>query len=202
MLGSQQLSDLLSWLSHPEPDNVRFKILVSSIPFTRNWRVNAQDTWGGYLSERRKILQAMWSVNTNQTKPLRVIVLSGDRHEFAATRFPVIETADNEAEEGANDVYEFSTSPLSMFYLPTRTYWEDGEEGRWVGKTLEEIRRVGLGEKQHASIGEEWGRDEKVMYIPDGNSKFAALDLRDDLVSGRGVCTFRLFVDGKEAWPF
>lgn len=39
-----------------------------------------------------------------------VIILSGDRHEFAAIEF--------NGEERDNGVLEFSTSPMSMFYVP------------------------------------------------------------------------------------
>lgn len=41
MLGQTQLSDLLAWLKQPEPSGVRWKVVVSSVPFTKNW-------WYGY----------------------------------------------------------------------------------------------------------------------------------------------------------
>ena len=103
---------------------MRFKILVSSVPFTHNWRVNAEDTWAGYEVERRKILEAMWDCMASD-QGIGVLVLSGDRHEFAETRFePPLSR-----KEWRRDVVpvEFSTSPLSMFYLPVRTYRGDGE---------------------------------------------------------------------------
>ncbi|KAG8529664.1 uncharacterized protein KY384_005145 [Bacidia gigantensis] len=186
MLGKEQLDDLLAWLARPEPVGVKFKVVVSSIPFTRNWRINAQDTWGGYLVERQKVLRAMWEVNINKQKQgnkVRVIVLSGDRHEFAATRFPPPPDFQGQGEEeGSKDVFEFSTSPLSMFYLPLRTYWEDKDGG--------------------GMDWQEWGRDNMVKYIPDGNSKVAAIEMEDIEETGQGLCRFRLFVDGKEAWSY
>ncbi|EHK99563.1 putative Alkaline phosphatase D [Glarea lozoyensis 74030] len=77
MMGADQLADLLAFLAKPEPKGVKWKIVVSSIPFTKNWR---------YLHERRIILEAMWDVGLRGG--VGVVVLSGDRHEFAATAFP------------------------------------------------------------------------------------------------------------------
>lgn len=37
MLGQQQLHDLLAWLKQSEPAGVKWKIVVSSVPFTKNW---------------------------------------------------------------------------------------------------------------------------------------------------------------------
>ena len=86
ILGKEQLADLLAWLKRSEHPGVRWKILVSSIPFTKNWWFGAQDTWRGYLGERQIILEAMWDVGLRGG--IGVVILSGDRHEFAATAFP------------------------------------------------------------------------------------------------------------------
>ncbi|KAF1997009.1 hypothetical protein P154DRAFT_537520 [Amniculicola lignicola CBS 123094] len=165
MLGETQLSDLLSWISTPTPSGVHWKILISSIPFTKNWQFGSEDTWGGYLSERRKILEAAWSMSTQQG--VGVVVLSGDRHEFAATSFPP--PKDSQWPVGAS-VHEFSTSPLSMFYLPFRTYGEIDEE------------------------------DVCIKYLPDGNSKFGAVEIMAPNHSEQSLLNYRLFVDGKETW--
>jgi alkaline phosphatase D len=66
----------------------------------------------------------MWDVGL-RGGGVGVVVLSGDRHEFGATAFP--------PPPGARwplsaTVHEFSASPLSMFYLPTRTYVQKDEE--------------------------------------------------------------------------
>ena len=54
---------------------------------------------------------------------MMIIISSGDRHEFAAIRFPPSAPLNtSEAEDGSKDVYEFSTNPLSIFYLPVHTY--------------------------------------------------------------------------------
>ena len=169
MLGSQQLSSLLTFLSRRDPSGVKWKIVVSSIPFTRNWRFNNADTWAGYLHERQTILEAMWDVGTG-SDGVGVIILSGDRHEFAATAFPP--PRDGKWPLSAT-VHEFSTSPLSMFYLPVRTYWEvDAED------------------------------DVCIKYLPDGNSKFGAVEISNLAGGEQSFLKFRLFVDGEEVWDY
>ena len=58
MLGEEQLADLLAFLEKRETAGVKWKFVISSIPFTKNWRVNALDTWAGYLHERQTILES------------------------------------------------------------------------------------------------------------------------------------------------
>ncbi|KAK9372522.1 PhoD-like phosphatase-domain-containing protein [Lipomyces chichibuensis] len=78
MLGEMQRRDLEKWL---ETDN-GLKVLVSGVPFTRNWRgPEANDSWAGYLWERQLLLEKMWATEG-------VVILSGDRHEHATTVFP------------------------------------------------------------------------------------------------------------------
>ncbi|KAI1504119.1 alkaline phosphatase family protein [Biscogniauxia marginata] len=122
MLGAAQLEDFLEWLHRPEPKGVKWKIVASSVPFTKNWRVNTKDTWGGFLAERRKILEAMWDASK---LAVGVVVLSGDRHEFGATAFPP--PKDSNWTESAT-VHEFSASPLNQFYSPIGTYKQTDDE--------------------------------------------------------------------------
>ena len=172
MLGATQLSSLLHFLHRDEPTGVKWKFVISSIPFTRNWRINAQDTWAGFLHERRIVLEAMWDVGM-RGDGIGVVVLSGDRHEFGATAFPP--PKDDKWPISAT-VHEFSTSPLSMFYLPFRSYWEvKGEDD------IEEVC---------------------IKYVPDGNSKFAAVELEEVKGGDQGLLRFRLIVDGKEIWDY
>lgn len=186
MLGTQQREDLLAWLAQSEPAGVRWKILITSIPFTKNWRFGSEDTWAGYLGERQVILEAMWDVGLRGG--VGVVILSGDRHEFAATSFPPpsegkVEGLDlGYAGQGLQQglrvkkwpasavVHEFSTSPLSMFYLPVRTYRQDDED------------------------------DVCIKYIPDGNYKFGALTITNPHASDQSLLHYRLFVDGEETW--
>lgn len=67
MLGKKQSADLKHWLA----TSPGLKVVVSSVPFTRNWRgPESGDSWAGYLHERQKILQAMWDTQG-------VIIISG-----------------------------------------------------------------------------------------------------------------------------
>ena len=166
MLGAVQLSSLLAFLKRDEPVGVKWKFVISSIPFTRNWRLNSADTWANYLHERRIILEAMWDVGL-RGDGVGVVVLSGDRHEFAATAFPP--PKDGKWPLSAT-VHEFSTSPLSMFYLPIRSYWE--------------------------VPGEDDSEEVCIKYAPDGNSKFGAVELEEVVGGEQGLLRFRLFVDG------
>ena len=172
MLGATQLESLLRFLHRDEPAGVQWKFVISSVPFTRNWRVNSADTWASYLHERRNILEAMWDVGM-RGDGIGVVVLSGDRHEFAATAFP--------PPKGSKwplsaTVHEFSTSPLSMFYLPIRSYWEvSGADD------IEEV---------------------PIKYVPDGNSKFGAVELEEVKGGEQGLLRFRLIVDGMERWNY
>ncbi|KAL1303006.1 hypothetical protein AAFC00_003322 [Neodothiora populina] len=182
MLGPEQLKDLLAWLSAPEPQGVRWKVLLTSIPFTKNWRFGSEDTWAGYLGERQIILEAMWDVGLRGG--IGVVVLSGDRHEFAATSFPPPAEGKVEGLDMVKGglktkkwplsatVHEFSTSPLSMFYLPVRTYRQEDEE------------------------------DVCIKYVPDGNSKFGALTISTPTASDQSMLHYRLFVDGQESWSY
>lgn len=69
MLGKRQIHELAQWLE-TEP---RWKVLVTSVPFTRNWRgPESIDSWAGYLWERQYLLDFMF-------KTPGVIILSGVR---------------------------------------------------------------------------------------------------------------------------
>ncbi|KAH8175029.1 phoD-like phosphatase domain-containing protein [Sarocladium implicatum] len=105
MLGLPQKKDLERWLAEER----RWKVVVSGVPFTRNWVGN--DSWAGYLSERDYLLDKMKATEG-------VIILSGDRHEHATTIFPALVP-------GQSPVIEFSTSPLSQFYEPFDRQFKD-----------------------------------------------------------------------------
>jgi alkaline phosphatase D len=124
MLGANQLADLLQWLKTAPSRGVKWKIVASSVPFTKNWHYGDKDLWGKYLVERQIILEAMWEVGA--TQGVGVVILSGDRHEFAATKFPP--PANGTQWPKTAVVHEFSTSPLNMFYLPFKTYKQEDEE--------------------------------------------------------------------------
>ena len=185
MLGDAQLKSLLTWLKSP-PSNpgVRWKIVITSVPFTRNWRVNGKDTWGGYLRERRQILDAMWEAGSDGSGT-GIVILSGDRHEHATTAFPPPPGSDFDlkAPGGEATAVEFSTSPLNMFYLPWRTYREDPPE------------IIGQGDY---AIGHE--RETCLKYHPQGSSKFGAVQIEQPKGSGQSILRYLLYVDGQEVW--
>jgi len=132
MLGTQQREDLINWLTkddggadHGHGEEVQWKFIISSVPFTKNWHFGENDTWAGFLWERQQILEAAWSIGGRSG----VVILSGDRHEFAATKFPPPEGSRWAREKGREvAVHEFSCSPLNQFYLPVRTYKQSDEE--------------------------------------------------------------------------
>ncbi|KAL1906002.1 hypothetical protein Sste5344_008261 [Sporothrix stenoceras] len=179
MLGADQLADFLAFLRRPEPRGIKWKIVASSVPFTKNWRINTRDTWGGFLAERQIILEAMWDAGL---QGVGVVILSGDRHEFAATQFPP--PAPNASDPSAPAarwpasvaVHEFSASPLSQFYSPVPSYFQWGNTG-----------------------------DVKMAYIYRGNSKFGAVTILPPTTNEAGETSpsqlqYRLFINGNEAW--
>ncbi|KAJ5176791.1 uncharacterized protein N7482_002668 [Penicillium canariense] len=185
ILGYAQLQSLLAYLATPEPAGVHWKIISSSVPFTKNWRVGTTDTWGGFLNERRTVFEAMW--HAEREVGVRIILLSGDRHEFGATRFPdpILELPPSALQPNTPGLglHEFSVGPLSMFYLPVRSYYQTDEE------------------------------DVSVKYAPDGNSKFGYIEIADGVdevdptapnpVPVRSsIFTYSLYVDGEVVWKY
>ena len=166
MLGQAQLVSLLTWLAAPVPAGVHWKVVFSSVPFTKNWRIGSSDTWANYLPERQRILEAMWTATS--VSGIGIIVLSGDRHEFAATAFPP--PVDDDRWTPQSTVHEFSASPLNMFYVPVQSYTQTDLD------------------------------DVCIKYIRDGNSKFGHVEIAAPTGSGQSLLTYRLFVDGEEAW--
>ncbi|KAF8894022.1 PhoD-like phosphatase-domain-containing protein [Infundibulicybe gibba] len=103
MLGDTQVRDLISWLERVNNTHA-FKFIVSSVPFTSLWTHDAQvDSWAAFAEEKAQLMQVLCKVPN-------VLVISGDRHEFAE-----IELLCPDRDQ---PVREFSTSPTSMFYIP------------------------------------------------------------------------------------
>jgi len=160
MLGEEQLTAFYNWLGEVNA-TATFKFIVTSVPFTSLWQHDAQiDSWAAYPYEKTAILAAIHSVPN-------VIILSGDRHEFAAIEF---------VSEGAgNKVLEISTSPLSMFYIPfIRTLRMASES------TVRHL--IGKNASTETSV-EELPQEHVLKYIPIGNYKWSSLevDTRDPL---------------------
>ena len=72
MLGREQRNDLIEWAKDKEREGYVYKFLITSVPFTKNWRgVDGElDTWGGFLHERQLLLDAFTKVNN-------VVAISG-----------------------------------------------------------------------------------------------------------------------------
>lgn len=208
MLGEAQLADLLAWLKKPEPSGVRWKILISSIPFTKNWWFGAQDTWRGYLGERQIILEAMWDVGL-RSDGLGVVVLSGDRHEFAATAFPPPPDGKEEAVGlAAHPAVENPFRPKdpdSYAHIPVQT-----KRKRWpLSATVHEFSASPLNmfylpvrTYRESSTSPDYVSDVCIKYLPDGNSKFGAVSISSPRTSEQSLLHYRLFIDGQEAWSY
>ena len=130
------------------------------MPFTALWTYEAEtDSWNPYTHEKNALLAAMHSVPN-------VIILSGDRHEFAAIEF--------EAGDWGHNVLEISTSPMSMFYVPfIRTLLPRSEE--IVNKTLEEVIVAEDGSKEVISYVVEVPKEKVLRYIAEGNYKWCVM---------------------------
>ncbi|KAE8267815.1 hypothetical protein A4X09_0g4543 [Tilletia walkeri] len=158
MLGEYQKDALMRWLGAVN-QTATFKFLISSVPFNTLWGGpldwdGQHDTWSAYFTERQQILDVLQYVPN-------VIVLSGDRHEFASVGL-------------RQTVTEFSTSPLSMFYLPVRTLSEENAKGPE-------------------------GEEKLYKYIPDGNHKWTEFEV-DTRDAAKPMVHATVVVDGSEAW--
>ncbi len=138
-----------------------FKFIVTSVPFTSLWTHDAQtDSWAAYATEKASLLSALHTVPN-------VYLLSGDRHEFAAIEFNPL----SEVGVGAHVVREFSTSPLSMFYVPLVRTLRAASEAV-VPRTR---RRVVDEESRPEEVMEEVPMERVLKYLPTGNYKWCVM---------------------------
>lgn len=130
---------------------------MTSVPFTSLWGHDAvTDSWAGFTSEKTALLEALHSVPN-------VIILSGDRHEFAVIEF-------NSADR--HIIREISTSPLSMFYVPFfRTLRMQSEEIVQRKRTDLNITEEG---PQVVTTVEDIPKERVLKYIASGNYKWYA----------------------------
>lgn len=155
MLGEAQLSALYSWL-HAVNATCTFKFVVSSVPFTSLWAYDAQvDSWAGYADEKAALLAAFHAVPN-------VVLVSGDRHEFAAIEFA--------SPEGRHVVREISTSPLNMFYIPFVHTLKLRSEAVFV-RNVTGVKTDAEGNGAVIDV-EEVPYEKVIAYIPEGNSKW------------------------------
>ncbi|KAF9475330.1 hypothetical protein BDN70DRAFT_814299 [Pholiota conissans] len=179
MLGPEQLTALHTWLSKVN-STTTFKFIVSSVPFTTLFTHDAQiDTWAFYREEQASVLALLQSVPN-------VVVISGDRHQFAAIEFP--------APHKAHAVLEVSTSPLSMFYIPIISAIQDRSEEFFVrnvsipnleGEMVQHVQKI--------------PRERVLKYIPKGNYKWSAFEI-DTRDPARPTLRIETVIDGKPAY--
>ncbi|TIA72047.1 hypothetical protein E3P77_02456 [Wallemia ichthyophaga] len=198
MLGETQKIALLEWLSDVN-HTATFKFLSSSVPLTQLWKgVDGHlDTWSGFKHERS------WLLDVLQYVP-NVIVLSGDRHEAAAV-------------EMRDSITEFSTSPLSQFSVPVRTFKQD--HTTWIEDVVkkEQLKDLypylisnGNGklshpdslvhttaqDSEHVTVSRP--EDRVLAYLPDGFVKWTSFDI--DTTSSIPTVNATIWIDGKPAW--
>jgi len=157
---------------------------VTSVPFTSLWAHDAvTDSWAGFASEKAGLLDALHSVPN-------VIVLSGDRHEFAAIEF-------NSERVDAHQILEFSTSPLSMFYVPLiRTLRMQSEAT--VTRMKETVTDAVEG-GQIVQVAEEIPQERVLKYLPIGNYKWSAIEV-DTRNPEKPTLHLEVMIDGKSAY--
>jgi len=184
MLGETQLSALYEWLGKVN-QTATFKFIVTSVPFTSLWTHDAQiDSWAAYASEKASLLSALHTVPN-------VYLLSGDRHEFAAIEFNPL----NETGTAANVVREFSTSPLSMFYVPLIRTLRAASEGV-VPRTR---HRVVDEENTMEEVVEEVPMERVLKYLPIGNYKWSAIEI-DTRDPEHPKLNLEVVIDGEVAY--
>jgi len=150
MLGEEQLYALHNWLSAVN-STASFKFIITSVPFTSLWTHDAQiDGWAAYPVEKASLLEAFHSVPN-------VILISGDRHEFAAIEF-------SSPSPSSHVVRELSTSPLSMFYIPFYHTLKP--------QSVETFSRNVTGTDGNSTEVVEVPYEKAIKYIPHGNAKW------------------------------
>jgi len=174
LLGDEQLSTLYNWLQKVN-GTCTFKFIVSSVPFTSLWKHDAlTDSWSGFPTEKAALLRAFHTVPN-------VIILSGDRHEFAAIEF-------NTNDPNLHTIREFSTSPLNMFYIPfIHTMRLQSEESF--------IRNSSDG------TSEEVPYERALAYLPNGNSKWSTFEV-DTTDSEHPLLRVEVVINGQPAYHF
>lgn len=183
MLGEKQLAALYDWLGKVN-ETTTWKFVVSSVPFTSLWTYEAEvDSWNPYTNEKAALLQAMQSVKN-------VIVLSGDRHEFAAIKF-------NAASADTQSIVEVSTSPMSMFWVPFVRTLRPASEA--TVKRVHEVAEEFDGEMFTQVIEDEVPQEEVLKYVPEGNYKWSTFEV-DTRDPQNPKVRLELMSDGKLAY--
>ncbi|KAJ7074428.1 PhoD-like phosphatase-domain-containing protein [Mycena amicta] len=175
MLGEEQLAALYAWLSHAN-STASFKFIISSVPFTSLWGHDAiVDSWAAYAAEKAAILDALHSVPN-------VIIISGDRHEFASIEFN---------SRHMHSVHEYSTSPLNAFDIPFfRTLRMEANE------TVPRVRKVKTEDGVDSTEVVEVPKERVIKYMARGNVKWSAFEI-DTRDLSRPMLRLEVIIGGK-----
>ncbi|KAG8771528.1 hypothetical protein FRC12_003546 [Ceratobasidium sp. 428] len=182
MLGETQLAALHTWIADVNR-TATWKFVVSSVPLTAMWAGydGHVDLWAGYMHERDTVLSLLGSVPN-------VVVLSGDRHEFAAVEFP----------RGKYVVREYSTSPLNQFYVPF-VYTLSPKNARTLSIQRENVTTSETGEVVVETYTEEVPEEHLIKYVPQGNHKWTTFEV-DSTDQQAPTLKVELFTNGKLEW--
>ncbi|EKM55819.1 uncharacterized protein PHACADRAFT_256707 [Phanerochaete carnosa HHB-10118-sp] len=182
MLGERQLTALHDWLDRVN-HTATFKFIVTSVPFTALWTYEAEvDSWNPYQYEKDALLTTMHSVKN-------VVLLSGDRHEFAVIKF--------NAEGHGHSLVEISTSPMSMFWVPlVRTLRQRSEK---MVRRLVDVEKEVEGSIVTEAVEEEVPQEEVMKYVPEGNYKWSTFEV-DTRDPQHPVARLELMADGRPAY--
>ncbi|CAE6441319.1 unnamed protein product [Rhizoctonia solani] len=182
MLGEDQLAALHSWIADVNR-TATWKFVVSSVPLTAMWAGydGHVDLWAGYMHERDTVLSLLSSVPN-------VVVLSGDRHEFAAVEFP----------RGKHLVREYSTSPLNQFYVPWANTLSP-KNARNITLVRKNVITTETGEELIEEVAEEVEEEVLVKYHPSGNHKWTTIEV-DSMDSNAPTLKVELYVNGNLEW--
>lgn len=218
MLGAQQLGTFLRWLSKVRPELMKnlstslitqvnststFKFIITSVPFTSLWTHDAAvDSWAAYSVEKASILDAIATVPN-------VIILSGDRHEFALVEL-------NHPSPTSHRVLEISTSPLSMyvnayvhwnthnqrfrFYIPLVRTLLPSSTGRFSRKSLRSTVQEN-GDEAVVEFVEQIPHERVLKYLPIGNYKWYVFNLHKERDSSSHYYTQRSTIEVDSSNP-
>ncbi|VDB88629.1 unnamed protein product [Peniophora sp. CBMAI 1063] len=185
MLGDAQLASLHEWLAKAN-QTATFKFIVSSCPFTSLWRVDAQiDSWAAYANEKAALLEVLHTVPN-------VFIISGDRHEFAQIAF-------NPENPTLHTVYEISTSPLNMFYIPLIHTLKSESEWTVRRTSTFEVPSDVKGEVKTEEVEIEIPAEKVEKYLPNGNHKWATFEV-DTTNAQSPTLKLDVHIDGKVAY--
>jgi len=120
-----------------------------------------------------------------------VIILSGDRHEFALVEF-------NHVSSTGHRVLEISTSPLSMFYIPFVRTLLPASTGTVSRKNTHSAVHEDGHEASSESV-EQVPREKVLKYLPIGNYKWSVVEV-DTSNPESPVAQLEVVIDGKPSY--